>query len=133
MLYKDDPQLNNDLPVHDSTKIDTSLWNAKLMPEAYALTQYTKDGVQIWNNSDFKDKAENKIFYLDLEKLFEKQSKIYNFFTSNIDANKKPIDCYNDNNEIFQTIWDLLGKWTNSSGNTWTMVPTNSSDLIQRV
>jgi hypothetical protein len=25
MLYKDDPQLNNDLPVHDSTKIDTSL------------------------------------------------------------------------------------------------------------
>jgi hypothetical protein len=132
MLYNDDSALVGDLPVHDSKKIDTSLWNAKLLPEAYALTQYTKDGTQIWNDPDFKNNENNKIFYLDLEKLFEKQSKIYNFFTFNIDVNKKPSDYYKTNKEIFQTIWDLLGKWTYSD-DRWTMAKTESSDLISRV
>jgi hypothetical protein len=39
------------------------------------------------------------MFYLDLEKLFEKQSEIYSFFTTNISNDEKPSDSYNGTHE----------------------------------
>jgi hypothetical protein len=80
-----------------------------LLPEANALLNYqpTKDADKIWNNDTFKNASANNIYYLDLEKLFKKETDTYSFLSTNIDLKKSPSSYYDSDGNIknmFQTI-----------------------------
>jgi hypothetical protein len=109
---------------------DLDLWAHGMMPEANVLYNYkqTDNNHTPWHDDNFKNNPENNIYYLDLNKLYDKQTNIYNFFNTNIDLKKTPRDYFNSNKDVFQTIWDLLGTW-NFDGN-WSMKATDSSILL---
>jgi hypothetical protein len=74
------------------------------------------------------------MWYLDLSKLFKKQTGAYKLFNENIDIKKDPMFYYNNNKDTFQTLWDLYGKWVfNQTNATWSMDKTSSSDLFMPI
>ncbi|MDR0739548.1 MAG: hypothetical protein LBF00_01510 [Mycoplasmataceae bacterium] len=108
--------------------IDTSLFQASLMPEADALYNYKpSDGsAQPYHNDDFKNSS-NKMWYFDLSKIFAKQTKICDIFSKNINIDEKPTDYFNNNKAIFQVLWNLFSNWNYTESDGWELVPTESN------
>jgi hypothetical protein len=104
LLFKS-PDLVNDSPTNPTT-LDYDLFKQQLMPEANALYNYKQsDNKETpYNNDPFKNNPHNNMYYLDLDKLFEKENKAYSLFNTNISLNKTPLDYYNENKDTFQTI-----------------------------
>jgi hypothetical protein len=127
-------------PITSSNSIDTSLFKAQMLPEANALYNYKKynnsgygKGSDIFNDDkttkdNFKKNLGNNMYYFDIDKLFDKETRILNVVDCNqIPKNTNPIDftkkgfryrtntseyidiSSDDIKEAFYVLWNLYG------------------------
>jgi hypothetical protein len=149
---------------YNDDTMDTSLFKAQMLPEANAIYNYKGydsskgygAGSDVFGNdtikANFKNNPANNMYYFDMDKLFEKETKILNVIDCNrLKSDKTPKDFVDNgftykntanNQDIVLTSGDikealyvlqhLYGNWTTADyGANWALDPLSSTDFIK--